>query len=187
MKTTHIQKPANIKRRGFLKVSGMVGAGFSLASYLPAPYLQAAESGTSGQLELNAFVEVGTDGAISLYAHTPEKGQGIKTSLPMVIAEELGANWDDVTVIRAPMNEARYGLQRAGGSTSTPREFDPMRRAGPPPELCSSLPRQKDCPLSQPCFTPRIARSFIVKAVTASPLPIWSWTPPWKQFPMSTL
>lgn len=130
MKTTHIQKPANIKRRGFLKVSGMVGAGFSLASYLPAPYLQAAESGTSGQLELNAFVEVGTDGAISLYAHTPEKGQGIKTSLPMVIAEELGANWDDVTVIRAPMNEARYGLQRAGGSTSTPREFDPMRRAG---------------------------------------------------------
>ena len=130
MKKTHIQKPANIKRRGFLKISGMAGAGFSLAAYLPAQDLKAAEANSFGQLELNAFVEVGTDGTISLYAHTPEKGQGIKTSLPMVIAEELGANWDDVTVIRAPMNEARYGQQRAGGSTSTPREFDPMRRAG---------------------------------------------------------
>jgi len=133
MKTAHISRvmPAStINRRGFLKITGLAGTGFSLASYLPAQDLQAAEAVSSDKLELNAFVEVGADGAISLYAHTPEKGQGIKTSLPMVIADELGANWDDVTVIRAPMNEERYGQQRAGGSTSTPREFDPMRRAG---------------------------------------------------------
>ncbi len=111
-------------------MSGATGAGFSLASFLPADKLQAAQSDSSDYLELNAFVEVDASGSIRLYAHTPEKGQGIKTSLPMIIAEELGANWNDVTVVRAPMNEARYGAQRAGGSTSTPREWNPMRRAG---------------------------------------------------------
>jgi len=123
----------DFSRRKFLQVSGATGAGFSLASFMPSNNLHAAETeGTdnSGHLELNAFVEVDANGSIRLYAHTPEKGQGIKTSLPMIIAEEMGANWDDVTVVRAPMNEARYGAQRAGGSTSTPREWNPMRRAG---------------------------------------------------------
>ena len=120
----------DLSRRGFLEVAGMAGAGFSLASFTPTNELLAAESTDLGHLELNAFVEVNVNGAIRLYAHTPEKGQGIKTSLPMIIAEELGADWNDVTVVRAPMNEARYGAQRAGGSTSTPREWNPMRRAG---------------------------------------------------------
>lgn len=134
--------PATLNRRTFLKVGSMAGAGFSLATYLGPATAQAAEFGgleriegslervESDQLELNAFVEIGVDGAITIYAHCPEKGQGIKTSLPMIVADELGAGWSDVTVVRAPFNEARYGQQRAGGSTSTPREFDPMRRAG---------------------------------------------------------
>jgi isoquinoline 1-oxidoreductase beta subunit len=145
MNNNHTDKTSSnmaLDRGCFLKVSTMTGMGFPLASFLPAAGAQpptgaqAAESHSleqvesSDQLELNAFVEIGVDGAITLHAHTPEKGQGIKTSLPMVIAEELGADWHDVTVVRAPMNEARYGKQRAGGSTSTPREFDPMRRAG---------------------------------------------------------
>jgi len=128
--------PATLNRRCFLKASTMAGAGFSLATYFDTSTAQTAEEPSlelvesSDQLELNAFVEIGIDGAITLYAHNPEKGQGTKTSLPMIIAEELGADWNDVTVVRAPFNEARYGKQRAGGSTSTPREFDPMRRAG---------------------------------------------------------
>jgi isoquinoline 1-oxidoreductase beta subunit len=121
---------AAMNRRCFLKASTMAGAGFSLASFIPAANTQEIREPASDQLELNAFVEIGVDGAISIYAHCPEKGQGIKTSLPMIVADELGADWNDVTVIRAPFNEARYGQQRAGGSTSTPREFDPMRRAG---------------------------------------------------------
>ena len=129
----HKESPSSsgqLNRRCFLKASTMAGAGFSLATYFQAPNVLAADQPGSDQLELNAFVEIGPDGSISLYAHNPEKGQGTKTSLPMIIAEELGANWNDVTVVRAPFNEARYGIQRAGGSTSTPREFDPMRRAG---------------------------------------------------------
>ncbi len=121
---------AAMNRRCFLKASTMAGAGFSLASYFQPTAGQEIRETASDQLELNAFVEIGVDGSISIYAHCPEKGQGIKTSLPMVVADELGVAWNDITVIRAPFNEARYGQQRAGGSTSTPREFDPMRRAG---------------------------------------------------------
>lgn len=127
--TDTASSPMALNRRTFLKASTMAGMGFSLASYLPAAGAQSAEP-TTDHLELNAFVEIGLDGAINIYAHCPEKGQGIKTSLPMIVADELGADWNDVTVVRAPFNEARYGQQRAGGSTSTPREFDPMRRAG---------------------------------------------------------
>jgi len=79
-----------ISRRGFLQASGATGVGFSLASFVPSNKAQAAETADSDHLELNAFVEVNTNGSIRLYAHTPEKGQGIKTSLPMIIAEELG-------------------------------------------------------------------------------------------------
>ena len=112
-------------------------------------------------LELNAFVEVNANGSIRLYAHTPEKGQGIKTSLPMIIAEELGADWNDVTVVRAPMNEARYGAQRAGGSTSTPARVEPyapcrvLLR-----EKCLSQLQQNRCQLSLACFIQKIARSL---------------------------
>ncbi len=137
MKTIDSKKtysPTTLNRRCFLKASTMAGAGFSLATYFQPTVAQEirepASDNDSDQLELNAFVEIGLDGAISIYAHCPEKGQGIKTSLPMVVADELGAAWNDVTVVRAPFFEARYGQQRAGGSTSTPREFDPMRRAG---------------------------------------------------------
>ena len=122
---------AELSRRGFLKLSGTAGAGyFSLAAFMPIPGLHAADAADSSHLELNAFVEIHPDGAIRIYSHVPEKGQGIRTSLPMIVAEELGADWNDVTVVKAPMNEARYGMQRAGGSTSTPREWNPMRQAG---------------------------------------------------------
>jgi len=121
---------AHLSRRGFLKASGGATACFSLASFISAGTASAAEAADSEHLELNAFVEVHPDGAIRIYAHVPEKGQGIKTSLPMIIAEELGADWNDVTVVRAPFNESVYGIQRAGGSTSTPREWNPMRQAG---------------------------------------------------------
>ena len=119
-----------VGRRHFLKLTGVAGGGFALATCLPVPQTQAVDTASGKQLVLNAFVEVDLDGRVTIYAHTPEMGQGVKTSLPMIIAEEMGADWDDVTVVRAPVNEGKYGTQRAGGSTSTPREWNPMRRAG---------------------------------------------------------
>ena len=57
-------------------------------------------------------------------------GQGIKTALPMIIAEELGARWEDVEVLQSEVDEARFGPQRAGGSTTIPRSWDQMRSMG---------------------------------------------------------
>lgn len=121
---------ANINRRNFLKVSALAGGGLMLELSLPAAAL-AAELGTLvGSKELNAYVKIASDGQITIYSATPEMGQGIKTALPMIIAEEMGAKWDDVVVIDAPLDAKKFGMQGAGGSTSIPLNFNTMRRMG---------------------------------------------------------
>lgn len=83
-----------------------------------------------GSKELNAYIKIASDGQITIYSATPEMGQGIKTTLPIVIAEEMGAKWEDVVVLDAPIDPKKFGMQGAGGSTSVPRNFDIMRRMG---------------------------------------------------------
>ena len=120
----------NMKRRGFLTASAIAGGGLLLELTIPAS-VAAEELGTLvGSRELNAYIRIASDGQITIYSATPEMGQGIRTTLPMVIAEEMGAKWEDIVVLDAPLDPTRYGLQGAGGSTSVPREFDNMRRIG---------------------------------------------------------
>lgn len=122
-------KLKNMNRRTFLKASALAGGGLMLEMTLPAAL--AEELGTLvGSKELNVFVQIASDGQITIYSHTPEMGQGIKTTLPMIIAEEMGAKWEDVEVIDAPLDPGKFGLQGAGGSTSTPRNFNLMRQMG---------------------------------------------------------
>ena len=82
-----------------------------------------------GVLQPNGFIRIDAEG-ILLYAKNPEIGQGVKTSLPMIVAEELDAAWEDVTVVQSPIDQTRYGFQFAGGSTSIPMNWDSMRRSG---------------------------------------------------------
>jgi isoquinoline 1-oxidoreductase beta subunit len=77
----------------------------------------------------NAFIRIAPDGSVTVFSARPEVGQGIKTSLPMVVAEELGADWKTVTVAAAPLDPA-FGPQFAGGSMSTPMSYEAMRKMG---------------------------------------------------------
>ena len=117
----------NMNRRAMLKASGLVSGGVMLQMTIP---VQADDHrGLVRSKELNVYVEISSDGQITIYSATPEMGQGIKTSLPMIIAEEMGARWEDVRVLEAPL-DPKFGMQGAGGSTSIPRNFNEMRRMG---------------------------------------------------------
>ena len=120
----------NINRRNLLKVSALAGGGLMLQMTLPVTALADARGALVKSKELNVYVEIASDGQITIYSATPEMGQGIMTSLPMIVAEEMGAKWEDVRVLEAPIDPSKYGMQGAGGSTSIPRNYDAMRRMG---------------------------------------------------------
>jgi isoquinoline 1-oxidoreductase beta subunit len=116
-------------RRTFLRASLAVGGGLLLE--LSIPGVTAAPPDTSPSwATLNAFVEISSNGVVTIMSKNPEIGQGIKTMLPMLIAEELDVDWSDVRIEQALSDPARYGAQFAGGSRATPVNWDPLRRVG---------------------------------------------------------
>ena len=117
---------APLNRRSFLKVSALAGGGLMLEAALPA----AAFGATAASTQLTAFVSIGSDNVITIMSKNPEIGQGISTSLPQLIAEELDADWASLVVRQADANQALYGPQMAGGSTAIPMNYTPMRQAG---------------------------------------------------------
>ena len=125
----------NANRRNLLKASALAGGGMLLQLNILQKASAATPEDQNAQAlveakELNVYVEIASDGQITIYAQNPEMGQGIKTTLPMIIAEEMGAKWEDVKVLQAPVDSSRFGLQGSGGSRSVPRNFNAMRRLG---------------------------------------------------------
>jgi isoquinoline 1-oxidoreductase subunit beta len=117
---------AGSSRREFLKASAAAGGGLLLSFALPGLGAAAAK----GAAVLNAYVRIAPDNTVTIMSKEPEIGQGIKTMLPMVIAEELDVDWKQVRVEQTLADSAIYGRQVAGGSMATPLEWDPMRKVG---------------------------------------------------------
>jgi isoquinoline 1-oxidoreductase beta subunit len=117
----------DLNRRSFLKVSALATGALTLRLYIPQAHAQAP---AKQNLKPTAFIKIAPDGTVTIKARGPEMGQGIKTELPMLIAEELDVEWKNVRVEQADLDEATYGSQSAGGSMSTPKSWDPLRRVG---------------------------------------------------------
>ncbi|MEO7414789.1 MAG: molybdopterin cofactor-binding domain-containing protein [Opitutaceae bacterium] len=122
-----------IARRDFLKFSGVAGGGLVLGVYLrpvgSAFAADVAKPTAGGEFKPNAFIRIGTDNVVTLVSKQPEIGQGIKTSLPMIIAEQLEVNWKDVVIVQGDL-DAAYGGQSAGGSRSTPNNYEAFNKLG---------------------------------------------------------
>jgi isoquinoline 1-oxidoreductase beta subunit len=117
-----------LDRRAFLGVSALAGGGLALSLSLPAP--AGADHHAAAPVRLTNLVTIDRAGKVTIMAKNPEIGQGVMTSLPMLIAEELDCEWDDVEVAQADFDPSRYDRQRAGGSFTIRFEYLPMRRAG---------------------------------------------------------
>jgi isoquinoline 1-oxidoreductase beta subunit len=122
----------HLNRRAFLKVTALAGGGMMVATYIdPLTGVFAQAPPAPGvNFVPNAFVKITADNVVTIISKNPEIGQGIKTSLPMLIAEELEVPWADVRIEQADLDQSKYGQQNAGGSTATPNNYDPLRRVG---------------------------------------------------------
>jgi isoquinoline 1-oxidoreductase beta subunit len=124
-------------RREFIKSGAALGAGLTLAFYLPAGFGAVSKVPASdGQFMPNAFIRIGTDSRVTVIVKHLEMGQGVYTGLPTLVAEELDADWAQISVEGAPAKAGLYrnvawgSLQGTGQSNSTANSFEQMRRAG---------------------------------------------------------
>jgi isoquinoline 1-oxidoreductase beta subunit len=124
------------KRRAFLKATATLSAGLVVAFCMPVGLRRAfAQDGKPAAIvPPDAFVRIAPDSSVTILLKHSEMGQGIWTSLPMVVADELDCDWSKVRVEHAPAAPAyahtAFGMQMTGGSTSTWESFGQLRQAG---------------------------------------------------------
>lgn len=113
-------------RRDFLKLGSLATGGLILGVNFQC-------AGPKGELVTfapNVYISIDSDSQVTLVAHRSEMGTGIRTSLPQIMADELGADWSKVKIVQAEGDEEKYGNQNTDGSFSVRMFFEPMRKAG---------------------------------------------------------
>ncbi|UCG87802.1 MAG: xanthine dehydrogenase family protein molybdopterin-binding subunit [Gemmatimonadota bacterium] len=115
-----------VSRREFMKATGAAGTGLVLAFYLPLGSAESAEPFTP-----NAWIRIDPNGTVHLWVHRPDMGQGARTALPMILAEELDVEWPQFERVMLGAADANvYGSQLTGGSTSIRTSWERLRQAG---------------------------------------------------------
>jgi len=129
-----VKKKYKFDRRSFLKLSAATGGGlmlgFNWSSCNSPKDVRPVKVMPKEWFDINAFLKIGDNGLVTIFSPNPEIGQNIKTSMPMIIAEELDVKWDDVVVEQAGLNTEWYTRQVAGGSQSIRHGWKSLRMAG---------------------------------------------------------
>lgn len=119
-----------IDRRTFVKATGKtVGSGLIIGYSVPSIWSIPALGKTTSSFVPNVFVSIHPDGLVEIVCHRSEMGQGVRTALPMILAEELGANYDTIKLVQGD-GDKKYGDQNTDGSTSVRVHWDILRKAG---------------------------------------------------------
>jgi isoquinoline 1-oxidoreductase beta subunit len=128
------QKIDNFSRRNFLKTSilasGGMLIGFNLLTACKPEAVMPVDIESLNFNDFNAFIKISNDGYITIFSPNPEIGQGVKTSMPMIIAEELDVEWSKVNVIQGVLDTKNFKRQIAGGSQSIRSSWDAFRQTG---------------------------------------------------------
>jgi isoquinoline 1-oxidoreductase beta subunit len=132
---THRPEAAGLRRRGLLKGVPLAGLVLSIGLPMQGKAQEPAKYGGDGMPNglrdsPRVFVSIAPDGLVRIVCHRAEMGQGVRTSIPKIVADELEADWKRVRVVQAEGDEAKYGNQDTDGSRSTRHWLDPMRRCG---------------------------------------------------------
>src|SRR6201989_2130068 len=128
----HAVKVENVSRRNILKGLGIAGS-FVLAAPVMSRPAFAYETGAGKMphgtvVDPRVFVAIAADGTVTIIAHRSEMGTGVRTSLPLIVAEEMEADWSRVKVQQAHGDEVKFGKQDTDGSRSTRHDLIPMRK-----------------------------------------------------------
>ena len=128
------QLNTNFSRRNFLKTSVLASGGMLIGfNFLTACKKEVAMPVDIASLnfnDFNAFIKISDEGYVTIFSPNPEIGQGVKTSMPMIIAEELDADWSKVTVAQGALDTKNFTRQVAGGSQSIRSSWDALRQTG---------------------------------------------------------
>ncbi len=128
-----IKEKNKLNRRTFLKASAMAGGGMMITfNWLTAckPTPEQVASLPKDWFDINAYLKIADNGMVTIFSPNPEIGQNVKTSMPMIIAEELDVDWNDVTVEQAGLDVSKFTRQLAGGSQSIRLGWESLRMAG---------------------------------------------------------
>ncbi len=126
---TQTPKTLQLDRRSFLQVTALAGGGLMISLYVPDVLAQRGRPLDRGSLTPDTYITINPDNTFTIIAKNPETGQGSKTALPMIIADELDVDWSQVTVQQADL-DPKYGSQFEGGSRAIPTNYHPMRLVG---------------------------------------------------------
>ena len=118
-----------ISRRFFMRSTALAGGGVMIGFQVIGKHATMMLPSENDFIP-NAFVKIDVKGVITIMSPNPEVGQGVKTSLPMLVAEELDVDWSTILIEQAPLDVIKYKRQVAGGSGSTPSSWESFRKAG---------------------------------------------------------